>query len=98
MTIHIPEVARMYAKLALSKKKLDDVYREFRKLTMTSDMTDAQLKAMFYKNGLDANLKASIVELSFVLTEAQNLIDLINTSSNKRVRKLRHWQLMLEPQ
>jgi len=51
---------------------------------------------MFYKSGIDDQIKAILTELSIYSVEAQNLVDEINSSSAKRGRKFRHWQRMIE--
>jgi hypothetical protein len=94
--MHIPDVARMYGTLDMAKKKLDKIISEYKALIRSGDVSDSELKEMFYRAGIDERIKASLAELSIILDDAYKLIDEIKSSSSKRGRKFRHFQLMLE--
>jgi len=85
--IHIPDVARMYAKLIVAKNKLDKIISEFRQIGRSENISASEVKEMFYGAGVDEEVKAILVELSILLGDAQNLINQSNSIQVKRGRK-----------
>jgi hypothetical protein len=94
--IHIPDAARMFAKLDKTKKDLAQIISEIRNTMRDENISESELKERFIRAEGDEKAKKLLIDMSIAQADARNLIDQINSSQIKRGRKFRHFQLMLE--
>jgi hypothetical protein len=96
VSVHIPDVARMYGLLYESKVKLDRAIAELRKTIIENDMPRDIAHELFYETQTDAVIQGLISKLSLHIEDANNLKAELEASNAKRGRKFKHFQKMLD--
>ena len=95
MSIHIPDVQRIYFNMLNVMQRLEKELAEFRDLAAKNQMPRDVAHEVFYQAELHKEFAAHITELKIHLEAADNMLIDVSNSTAKRGRKFRHFERML---